>query len=263
MVTRDDQQAVVPARPRRPGTSRTVRRRSVVRATRQAGREPDDTVILDAIADGPSVDEIGVDEAAVDEATVDEATVDEAAADQTAPEEVAPAKRRSSLPPHEARRWRLVAAILLVALVVTVVATGMLGRRWYDQQQLDTARQQALAAARQTTVNFVSISAGSVDRDLQRIADAATGQFKDEFTRDTAQVRAAVVANKVESSGSVLRAAVVSADKGSAVVLVAIDATVKNTSAPTGRLSHYRIQVNLVRDAHTGHWLVSQLQFVG
>ncbi|OLE24538.1 MAG: hypothetical protein AUG44_18885 [Actinobacteria bacterium 13_1_20CM_3_71_11] len=149
------------------------------------------------------------------------------------------------------------------AVLAAVAAAGLLGRQWYDQRQLDTARQQALAAARQETVDFVSISAASVDRDLRRISDGATGEFKDEFTRDLTQVRAAVVENKVDSTGSVLRAAVVSSDLRTAVVLVAIDATVKNTSAPDGRLSHYRIQVSLARDGGSGRWLVSQLQFVG
>ena len=159
--------------------------------------------------------------------------------------------------------WRWAARLLVVALVAAMAAAGIFGRQWYDQRQLDSARQQALAAARQVTVNFVSISAATVDRDLQRIADGATGEFKDEFTRGTSQVRAAVVANKVDSRGTVLRAGIVSADRHSAVVLVAVDATVQNTNAPEGRLSHYRIQVSLVRDAGSGRWLVSQLQFVG
>jgi Mce-associated membrane protein len=159
-------------------------------------------------------------------------------------------------------RFRLLAGGLAVLLIAALVAAGLLGRSWYDQRQLDGARDGALAAARQTTVNFVSISAATVDRDLKRISDGATGQFKDEFAQDTAQVRAAVMTNKVDSRGTILRAAVVSANLRSAVVLVAIDATVKNTSAPDGRLSHYRIQVNLSRDA-SGRWLVSQLQFVG
>ncbi len=159
-------------------------------------------------------------------------------------------------------RFRLLAGGLAVVLIAALVATGLLARSWYDQRQLDGARDGALAAARQTTVNFVSISAATVDRDLKRISDGATGQFKDEFAHDTAQVRAAVVTNKVDSRGTILRAAVVSANLRSAVVLVAIDATVKNTSAPDGRLSHYRIQVKLSRGA-SGRWLVSQLQFVG
>jgi Mce-associated membrane protein len=150
-----------------------------------------------------------------------------------------------------------------VALVAAVAFGLLLGVRWYEDSQLDQAHQRALAAAKQTTVNFVSVSASSVDRDLQRIVAGAAGDFKDEFTRGQAQVRAAIVENNVESHGTVLRAALVSGDRRSAVVLVAVDATVKNTKAPDGRASHYRIQVDMTRDAASGRWLVSRLQFVG
>ena len=157
------------------------------------------------------------------------------------------------------RRWPVLAlGLLLVAAMATAVVTGL---RWYDHRTLDAARDGALAAARQTTVDFVSISASTVDRDLQRIAAAATGEFKDEFTRGMPQVRTAVVENNVDSRGTVLRAAVVSFDRDSAVVLVAVDATVKNSRAPEGRLSHYRIQLDLTLES--GRWLVSRLQFVG
>ena len=212
--------------PRRP--TRSVRRRTVVRP-----RDPVEDV-------APAEEAAAVEDVAVEDAAVD--------------------KKPDRAP---GRRNRLVAWALLVVLAAVLVAGGLLGRRWYDQRQEASARSQALAAARQTCVNFVSISAPTVDSDLKRIADGATGQFKDEFTQDTAQVKAAVVQNKVDSHGTVLRAGVVSADRHSAVVLVAVDASVKNTSAPDGRLSHYRIQVNLVRDAASGRWLVAQLQFVG
>jgi Mce-associated membrane protein len=184
-------------------------------------------------------------------------------ATEPAPEAEETHTRRKTTPTGPTRLRRAVTWALLLVLATAVVAGGLLGRRWYDQRQLAQARTEALAAARQTCVNFVSISASTVDADLARIAGGATGQFKDEFTQDTAQVKAAVVQNKVDSHGSVLRAGIVSADKHSAVVLVAVDATVKNTSAPDGRLSHYRIQVNMARDAASGRWLVAQLQFVG
>jgi Mce-associated membrane protein len=151
-----------------------------------------------------------------------------------------------------------------VASIVVVCALGtaaMQGWQYNDQRRLEEARQQALAAARQTTVNFVTISAATVDRDLHRVADGATGDFKDEFTQAMPQVRAAVVENKVDSRGTVLRAAVVSSDRSSAVVLVAVDATVRNINAPTGHLAHYRIRVNLAMV--NGVWLVSTLEFVG
>lgn len=153
---------------------------------------------------------------------------------------------------------------LLVALLAGALAlAGLYGHRWYGHRALEEARQGALAAAKQTSVNFVSVSAASVDRDLQRIADGATGEFKEEFTRGQAQVRTAVVENKVESRGSVLRAGLVSGDRRRAVVLVAVDATVKNAKAPAGRAAHYRIQLDLVHDRDSGQWLVSRLQFVG
>ncbi|HEV7899310.1 MAG TPA: hypothetical protein VGP31_15870 [Planosporangium sp.] len=157
----------------------------------------------------------------------------------------------------------LLVGCLAVALAAAVTAAGITGYQWYAQHSLDGAHQQALAAARQTTVNFVSVSAATVDRDLQRVTAGATGEFKDEFTRGAPQVRAAVVENNVDSRGSVLRTGLVSGDNDSAVVLVAVDVTVKNANAPQGRLSHYRIQVEESKDAKSGRWLVSRLQFVG
>jgi Mce-associated membrane protein len=158
------------------------------------------------------------------------------------------------------RRVMIVLGLLLVA---ALAAAGVTGKLWYGHHRLEAAHQEALAAAKQTTVDFVSISAATVDKDLQRIAAGATGDFKDEFTRGMPQVRTAVVENKVSSTGTVLRAGLVSGDLDSAVVLVAVDASVKNSGAPDGRLSHYRIQVDLALDPDSGRWLISRLQFVG
>ena len=175
----------------------------------------------------------------------------------------APPRRR---PVQKRRRWSgrpdRITAILLAALCLALAAAIVFAGRWYGDRQLDRAHQQAIAAAKQTTVDFVSVSAGSVDRDLQRIVAGSSGDFRDEFSRGQSQVRAAIVENNVDSRGTVLRAALVSGDTRHAVVLVAVDATVKNTKAPEGRQSHYRIQVELNRSG-SGRWLVSRLQFVG
>ncbi|MGK5739470.1 hypothetical protein [Micromonospora sp. URMC 103] len=170
-----------------------------------------------------------------------------------------PAGDRASGPGR--RRALIVALVLLLA--AALAGAGVYGHRWYVARATEQARQDALAAARQASVNFVSVSAASVDRDLQRITAGATGEFRDEFTRGQAQVRTAVVENKVDSEGTVLRAGLVSGDRRRAVALVAVDATVKNVKAPQGRPSHYRIQLDLVRDDDSGDWLVAKLQFVG
>ncbi|OKI69622.1 hypothetical protein [Micromonospora sp. CB01531] len=170
---------------------------------------------------------------------------------------------RAEAAPGTPGRGRALTALLVVLLAAALAAAGVYGHRWYVDRATDQARGDAVAAARQAAVNFVSVSAASVDRDLQRITAGATGDFKDEFTRGQAQVRTAVVENKVQSQGMVLRAGLVSGDRRHAVVLVAVDATVKNVKAPDGRPSHYRIQLDLVRDKDSGDWLVSKLQFVG
>lgn len=164
-------------------------------------------------------------------------------------------------PPGRPRPPQWSTLVACAALALALVAAVLGGYRWYGDRALDKAHESALAAARQTAVNFVSVSASSVDRDLQRIVAGATGEFRDEFVRGQAQVRAAIVENEVESAGTVLRAGLISGDRRSAVVLVAVDATVKNLKAPEGRPSHYRIQVDVTRDG--GAWLVSRLQFVG
>jgi Mce-associated membrane protein len=193
----------------------------------------------------------------------DEATPDSESKAQ--PKTRRPPRRPPRRSPRRARprlpsRQVIIAVLLLVAVLVALAVTG---QRWYQQQRLESARQAALAAAKQTTVDFVSISAATVDKDLQRISAGATGGFKDEFTKGLTQVRTAVVENKVSSTGTVLRAALVSSDLDSAVVLVAVDASVKNKGAPDGRISHYRIQVDMAVDPNSGRWLVSRLQFVG
>ncbi|MEU2613685.1 hypothetical protein ABZ570_19165 [Micromonospora sp. NPDC007271] len=171
--------------------------------------------------------------------------------------------RPTAAGPGPAGRGRALAALLVVLLAAALAGAGVYGHRWYVDRATEQARREAVAAARQAAVNFVSVSAASVDRDLQRITAGATGDFKDEFTRGQGQVRALVVENKVQSQGTVLRAGLVSGDRRHAVVLVAVDATVKNVKAPDGRPSHYRIQLDLVRDKDSGDWLVSKLQFVG
>ncbi|WP_432827662.1 hypothetical protein [Dactylosporangium sp. CA-092794] len=227
---------------------RSVRRRA---ATRRAARRRDPiTAVLSRLDEEP------VHDSAPDVEPVEEK-----------PRTARPRAVRRRVPQTRRRprfsRPGLGPALLAVLLCAALAGAGVFGSRWYGDRMLEQAHQQALAAAKQTTVDFVSVSAGSVDRDLQRIVAGATGDFRDEFTRGQAQVRAAVVENNVDSRGTVLRAALVSGDRERAVVLVAVDATVRNAKAPEGRASHYRIQVDLAHDRDSGRWLVAKLQFVG
>jgi Mce-associated membrane protein len=152
--------------------------------------------------------------------------------------------------------------LTLLVLVIALAATSVwLAVGAYNRGEDAAARADALQASRQTVQNFVSISAATIDRDLQRVSDGATGDFADEFGRGKAQVKSVVVANKVASEGQVLESAVVSSDRDSASVLVIVDAKVTNVSAPKGQLRHYRIKVDLAKVDND--WRVATLKFVG
>lgn len=164
------------------------------------------------------------------------------------------------------RYWSSTLGLVVTAGVLAVLLVGGLalgtvfGLDAYHKRQDDTARNGALSAAKTTVSNFMSVSASSVDRDLKRTLSGATGDFKREYQNGMAQTKAAVVENKVDSKARVLWAGVVTSKDKSATVLVAMDATVKNTNAPDGRRAHYRVQVTMAEQ--DGRWLVSKLDFV-
>jgi Mce-associated membrane protein len=150
----------------------------------------------------------------------------------------------------------------LIALIVVLAGlTGWQGYEAVQRSRAEAATADAVRAARLTVQNFVSISAATIDRDLKRVSDGATGDFADEFERGKAQVKTVVVANKVRSTGTILEAAVDTSDKDSARILVVVDATVINVNAPKGQLRHYRISVDLAKVKDD--WRVSTLKFVG
>ncbi|HUR13928.1 MAG TPA: hypothetical protein VM097_05505 [Mycobacteriales bacterium] len=164
--------------------------------------------------------------------------------------------------PRLSRRAR-VAAVALSALAGLLVAASVglavtVKGHLDDRDALDEARNAAVSAARQEIVNLDSLSWQTIDADLKRVLDGATGTFKDQFSRAQKDLKPVVVQRKSTSSGTVLFAGVVRADTDTATVLVAVDRTVKDSTDPTGAVAHDRWRVDL--EKHGGRWLVSDLQ---
>lgn len=156
-------------------------------------------------------------------------------------------------------------AIVLVALafaalgaiaMIVVSAVGISAAEDRDER-----RTQILAAARQHAVNFTTLDYQHLDRDLGRVLDGATGQFREQFKSGSADLSELVTQNEAVSSGEVLEAGIVTDDADSARVLVVADSTVTNTASTEPQKRHYRMQLDLVLQG--GRWLVSDLQFVG
>ncbi|MFD4551968.1 hypothetical protein [Streptomyces sp. NPDC058466] len=150
---------------------------------------------------------------------------------------------------------------LVVATVLTTALTIWLSLGLYDQHDREQRRQDILAAARQSALNFTSLDYRHYDRDSANVLEGATGDFKKQFAAQTEQLTKLVAANKSVSEGQVLDAGIVRSDAHSARVLVVADSKVTNTAAPKGEARTYRLQLDLVR--RDGHWLTSDVEFVG
>jgi Mce-associated membrane protein len=122
-------------------------------------------------------------------------------------------------------------------------------------------RTEVLQAARQAAVNFTTLDYRELDRDLGRVLDGATGEFRSQFEAGTKDLSELVTSNQAVSKGAVLEAGIVSDDADSARVLVVADSTVTNAAEAAPQQRHYRLQLDLVRDGE--RWLVSDLQVIG
>ncbi|TGB14157.1 hypothetical protein E2651_07025 [Streptomyces sp. MZ04] len=153
------------------------------------------------------------------------------------------------------------AAGLAVATAGTSALALWLGLQVYEQRATEQRHQDILAAARQSALNFTSLDYRHYGRDSENVLKGATGDFKKQFTAQTAQLTKLVAKNKSVSKGQVLEAGITRADEHSARVLVVADSKVTNTAAPDGQARTYRLQLDL--ELKNDKWLTSGVEFVG
>jgi Mce-associated membrane protein len=152
-------------------------------------------------------------------------------------------------------------ATLIVATVLTTVSAVWLGLQVYEHRETEQRRQDILAAARQSALNFTSLDYRHYDRDSANVLKGATGEFREQFAGQTGQLTKLVAQNKSVSEGQILEAGLVRSDEDSARVLVVADSKVTNVAVPKGESRTYRLQLDLVRE--DGRWLTSAVEFVG
>jgi Mce-associated membrane protein len=165
----------------------------------------------------------------------------------------------ADLPGRPSRALAVIAALLGLATVVLAVLVLAVARPHHRHDlALRTARTEALAAGRQAIINLDAISAATIDADLKRVRDGATGKFKDLFTKSEATLRDLYPKRHTTSSGTVSAAAVVSSDLDTATLLVASDRSVTDVDNPKGVTQASRWEV--VMELHGGRWLMADLE---
>lgn len=159
-----------------------------------------------------------------------------------------------------ARPWKRYARIALVVAVYVgaVGLAGGLGWQLWDEHAVSQAGQ----AAERTAVNYAqvltSIDSNQVDQNFSAVLDGATGEFKDTYTKASAQLRQLLIDNKAAAHGTVVASAIQSQTKNKVVVLLMVDQTVSNAVRPDGRVDRSRMKVTMENVG--GRWLASKVE---
>ncbi len=163
----------------------------------------------------------------------------------------------ATMPAKGRRGRRRVGAAVLVLLAA---ATAMAGWRDVQTRRTDAARAQMLAAGREGALALTNVDHNEVDRDVQRILDASTGPFRDDFAQRAETFKAAAHKAQSTSVGTVREAGLESVDGDTAQVLVALSVMTSNRGEPAKQPTLWRTRVTV--DKADDGFKVSSVEFV-
>src|ERR1700751_4393741 len=152
------------------------------------------------------------------------------------------------------------AAATVVAIFALLGASGWM--LWRHHTVVAERQRSAafVAAARQGVINLTSLDFNNAQRDVQRVLDSATGEFKDDFQRRADDFASVVKDSKAVTQGSIGATAVESMSKDSAVVLVLADERITNSAGAKEEPLAFRFRVSVVRDGD--QLKISKVEFV-
>lgn len=172
----------------------------------------------------------------------------------------APAESGKHIAKGGRRPWKRYARIMLVVAVYVgaVGIAGGLGWKLWEYHAVSQAGQ----AAQRTAINYAqvltSIDSNQVDQNFSAVLDGATGEFKDTYTKASAQLRQLLIDNKAAAHGTVVDSAIQSQTRNKVVVLLMVDQTVSNAVRPDGRVDRSRMKVTMENVG--GRWLASKVE---
>lgn len=167
-----------------------------------------------------------------------------------------PAEER---PPWLVRR-RVVAALVGVVVVAVLGFSTFLGWRMIQVDQTAAAGRAALEAAKKYAVTLTTLNTADIDKHYSEAVGGATGQFRDEYTQGSAQLRQILIDNKAVGKGVVLDAAIKSATRTRVEVLLFVDQSVSNAVLSTPRIDRNRVQMTM--ELVDKSWLASKVEII-
>lgn len=227
--------------------ARAIRLRNEAAADPADATEPDDNT-----TDGTDTPEI-IDTTAVDAESeaVEAPPVEEAEGAETGPDAEAVEAKSSRLPRVRVSRlfWKVLASCLtLIVIAGLLAASGWMIWHHRQAQHREQLTAEYTAAARQTVVTLMSLDFNHAQDAVKNILDNSTGEFREDFEAQSKDFVKLAQDAKVVTEANVTGAAVDSMSDDKAVVLVAVNTKVTNTTGANQQPRPWRVAVDMVRE---------------
>ncbi|RAU98231.1 Mce protein [Mycobacterium colombiense] len=155
------------------------------------------------------------------------------------------------------RRFNAVRWVAAGVLAILITGSGYEGWLLFQHHQREVAAAQALTAAKKYILALTSVDTNAIDKNFTDVLDGSTGEFKDMYTKSSAQLRQTLIDNKAAAHGSVIEAAVQSATEDKVDVVLFVDQSVSNGAAPAPQLDRSRVRMTM--EKVDGRWLASKV----
>ncbi|GAB1813139.1 hypothetical protein MUNTM_21780 [Mycobacterium sp. MUNTM1] len=208
-----------------------------------------------AAAETDGVEEVTKSPDATPDATPD---ADGADADTAAPDEEEDVAGDVNLEDPKRRRINVARCVAAGVLAAVLAAAGYEGWLVFQHHQKDVAAAQALDAAKKYILTLTSVDTNAIDKNFTDVLDGSTGEFKDMYTKSSAQLRQTLIDNKAAAHGTVIDAAVQSATTDKVDVVLFVDQSVSNGAAPAPQLDRSRVKMTM--EKVDGRWLASRVE---
>ena len=150
--------------------------------------------------------------------------------------------------------------VVLAALASLVLVTAWLGYRNYEVRHIEHQHWEMVEAARDGALSLTTIDHEHVDENVQRILDASTGSFRDDFEQRSKPFADAARKAQSKSVGAVTGAGVESATNNEGQVLVAMTVMTSNRGVPETQPKAWRVRVTVTET--DGGYKVPRVEFV-
>jgi Mce-associated membrane protein len=159
--------------------------------------------------------------------------------------------------PPASKAWVIATAVLgvLVAGLVALLVVGYVS--WHHQRTVNSARKDAVQAAKTFAVDFGSYDYRHLDADFREVASRMTPGFAKSYVQTSGKLKSTFLQYKTQVTAQIQGYGVTSVSTSKATVVVFLNQTVRTSQSSTPRIDRNRLEIDLVHQH--GKWLVKHM----